>query len=79
MVFFLSEGQAGRREGPAGGRREHQVSDLYAPTLKAPKARLLAAITAKLGCLLLKTNTLQAFLYGEMREGICVCIPPPDW
>ena len=38
------------------------ASDLYAPTLKAPEARLLATITAEHGCLLLKTDTLQAFL-----------------
>ena len=39
-------------------------SDLYAPTLKAPEARLLAAIAAEHGCSSLKTNTLQVFLYG---------------
>ena len=39
-------------------------SDLYAPTLKAPEARLLAAIAAEHGCPLLKTDTRQAFLYG---------------
>ncbi len=38
-------------------------SDLYAPTLKAPEARLLAAIAAEHGCPLLKTDTLEAFLY----------------
>ncbi len=37
-------------------------SDLYAPTLKAPEARLLAAIAAEYGCPLLKTDTRQAFL-----------------
>ena len=35
-------------------------SDLYAPTLKAPEARLLAAIAAEYGCPLLKTDTRQA-------------------
>ena len=43
-------------------------SDLYAPTLKAPEARLLAAIAGEYGCPLLKTNTLQALLYQEMGE-----------
>ncbi len=37
-------------------------SDLYAPTLKSPEARLLAAIAAEHGCPLLKTDTRQAFL-----------------
>jgi hypothetical protein len=54
-------------------------SDLYAPTLKAPEARLLAAIAAEHGCPLLKTDTLQAFLYGEMEEDEKVYIRPPDW
>jgi hypothetical protein len=54
-------------------------SDLYAPTLKAPEARLLAAIAAEHGCPLLKTDTRQAFLYGEMEEGEKVNIRPPDW
>ena len=54
-------------------------SDLYAPTLKAPEARLLAAIAAEHGCPLLKTDTRQAFLYGEMEEDEKVYIRPPDW
>jgi hypothetical protein len=41
-------------------------SDLYAPTLKDPEARLLAAITEEHSCPLLKTDTRKAFLYGEM-------------
>jgi hypothetical protein len=41
----------------------YDSSDLYAPTLKAPEARLHAAITAEHGCPLLKTDTGQAFLY----------------
>ena len=55
------------------------ASDLYAPTLKAPEARLLAAIAAEHGCPLLKTDTRQAFLYGEMGEDEEVYIRPPDW
>ena len=54
-------------------------SDLYAPTLKAPEARLLAAIAAEHSCPLLKTDTRQAFLYGEMGEDETVYIRPPDW
>ncbi len=53
--------------------------DLYAPTFKAPEARLLAAIAAEYGCPLLKTDTRQAFLYGEMGEDKTVYIRPPDW
>jgi hypothetical protein len=54
-------------------------SDLYALTLKAPEARLFATITAENSCLLLKTDTLQAFLYGEMGEDEKVYIRPHDW
>ena len=54
------------------------ASDLYAPTLKAPEARLLAAIAAEHGCPLLKTDTRQAFLYGEMGDDEEVYIRPPD-
>ncbi len=47
-------------------------SDLYSPVLKAPElgpeARLLAAIAAEHGCPLLKTDTRQAFLYGDMED-----------
>ena len=54
-------------------------SDLYAPTLKALEARLLAVTAAEHGCPLLKTDTRQAFLYGEMEESEKVCSRPPDW
>ena len=54
------------------------ASDLYAPVLKAPEARLLAAIAAEHGCPLLKTDTRQAFLYGDMGDDV-VYIRPPDW
>ena len=53
--------------------------DLYAPTLKSTEARLLAAIAAEHGCPLLKTDTRQAFLYGEMGEEEQIYIRPPDW
>ncbi len=55
-------------------------SYLYAPTLKAPEARLLAAIAAEHSCQLFNTDTLQAFLYREMgdSEDEKVYIRPPD-
>jgi len=59
--------------------REHfDASDLYAPVLKATEARLLVAIAAEQGCPLLKTDTRQAFLYGDMGDDK-VYIRPPDW
>jgi hypothetical protein len=57
---------------------DFNASDLYSPVLKAPEARLLVAITAEHGCPLLKTDTRQAFLYGDMEEDK-VYIRPPDW
>jgi hypothetical protein len=53
------------------------ASDLYAIVLNAPEARLLAAIAAEHGCPLLKTDTRQAFLYGNMGDDV-VYIRPPD-
>ena len=53
-------------------------SDLYSPVLKATEARLLAAIAAEHGCPILKTDTRQAFLYGEMGDDK-VYVRPPDW
>ena len=57
---------------------DFNASDLYSPVLKALEARLLAAIAAEHGCPILKTDTRQAFLYGEMGEDK-VYIRPPDW
>jgi hypothetical protein len=39
----------------------------------------LIAIAAEHGCPLLKTDTRQAFLYGEMKQGEKVYTRPPDW
>ena len=54
------------------------ASDLYAPVLKAPEARLILAIAAAEGCLAYKTDTSQAFLYGSMGDDV-VYIRDPDW
>jgi hypothetical protein len=53
-------------------------TDLYAQFLKSTEARLLLAIAAKYGCPVLKTDTQQAFLYGDMGDDV-VYIRPPDW
>ena len=45
-------------------------SDLCAPSLKALEARLVATIAAEHGCPLLRTETRQAVLCGELEEGI---------
>ncbi len=51
-------------------------TDLYSPVLKAPEARLLAAIAAEHGCPLLKTDTRQAFIYGDMGDDKVNIRPP---
>ena len=42
--------------------------DLYAPTLKAQEARLIAAIAAQHGTKMYKTDCKQALLYGDMDD-----------
>ena len=51
---------------------------LYAPTLKAQEARLIAAIAAQHGTKLFKTDCKQAFLYGDMDD-VEIYIKKPDW
>ncbi len=57
---------------------DFNTSDLYSPVLKATEARLLAAIAAEHGCRIWKSDTRQAFLYGDMGKHL-VYIRPPDW
>jgi hypothetical protein len=60
------------------GRIDNQSADVYSPTLKATEARLLTAIGAEHGCKIYKTDTSQAFLYGDMGDDK-VYIRPPAW
>jgi hypothetical protein len=56
----------------------YESGDLYAPVMKASEVRLMVAIAAQHGCKLLKTDTEQAFLNGEIG-GEKIYIRPPDW
>ena len=56
----------------------YKETDLYAPTLKAAEGRLLMAIAASNGHKIYKTDTKQAYLYGDMGDDI-VYLRPPDW
>ena len=58
---------------------DYQSADLYSPTLKAAEARLLTAIGAEHGCKIYKTDTSQAFLYGDMGDDKVYIRPPPWW
>ena len=55
-------------------------SDLYAPVLKpeATEARLLLALAAAEGAKVVKTDTKQACLYGDMGDDV-VYVRPRDW
>jgi hypothetical protein len=58
----------------------YKETDLHAPTLKAAEGRLLTrmAIAAANGHKIYKTDTKQAYLYGEMGEDV-VYLNPPDY
>ncbi len=53
-------------------------TDLYAPVLKAAEARLLLALAAANGNKVLKTDTKQAYLHGDMGD-VVINIRPSDW
>jgi hypothetical protein len=66
-------------------RRDQQIpgvsfreSDLYSPVLKATDTRLLLALAGAEGAKVIKTDTKQAYLYGDMGVDV-VYIRPPDW
>ena len=45
-------------------------SDLYAPVLKTTQARLLLALAAAEGAKVIITDPKQAYLYGDMGDGV---------
>ena len=62
-----------------GDQQDYEVIDRYAPVLKAPEVRLLAAIAAENNANMYSTDTTQAFLYGEMGDDEDLYVEPPDW
>jgi len=56
----------------------YNPDDLYAATLKPTEVRLLTAMAAEKGYTIYKTDTKQAFLYGDMGSDR-ILIRPPDW
>ena len=83
MELSLNEKSVYVQEGIIKWKVKGLPHRIYAPTLKAPEARLLAAIAAEHDCPLLITDTRQAFLYGDsdMQVDVKVNIrpPSPDW
>ena len=53
-------------------------SDFYSPELKETEARFLLALAAAEGAKVIKTDTNQAYLYGDMGDDV-VYVRPPDW
>jgi hypothetical protein len=51
---------------------------LYAPVMKASEVRLMIAIEAQYGRKMLKTDSKQAFLNGQIGDEM-IYIRPPDW
>ena len=45
-------------------------SDLYTPIIKTPEAQLILAIATAEDCLVYKTDTRQACLYGSMGDDV---------
>ncbi len=51
-------------------------TDLYAPVLKAAEARLLLALAAANGDQVIKTDSKQAYLYGDMGDDVVYVTTP---
>ena len=52
------------------------IDDTYSLVLKATEVRLMTAIPAENLC---KSDTKQAFLYGDLEDDKPIYITPPDW
>jgi hypothetical protein len=67
--------------GSKSGRWKFHFIRLICSYPQGARSNTLAAnaVEHRDGCSLLKTDTRQAFLYGEMEEGGKVYICPPDW
>ena len=50
-----------------------------ANVLGSTEVRLMTAIAADCGCNIYKTDTEQAFLYGDLEEDEPIYFKPPDW
>jgi hypothetical protein len=56
----------------------YNSGNLYAPVMKASEVRLMVAVAAQHGNKLLKSDTKQAFLNGDIGDEK-IYIRPPDW
>ena len=60
-----------------GDQQVYGVDDSYSPLLKAKEVGLMTAIAAEHGSNIYKTDTKQAFLYGDLEEDELIYIKPP--
>ena len=56
----------------------YKAGELYAPVMKASEVRMFLAKAAQLGLSVLKSDTKQAFLNGDIGTEL-LYIRPPDW
>ncbi len=54
-------------------------SDLYSQLLKAKEARLSLALALEEGAKIIKTDTKQAYVYGDMGDDVVDIWPPDCW
>ena len=62
-----------------GVQQAYGVHDTYSPVLKATEVRLMKAIAVEHGCNIYKTDTKQAFLYGDLEDDEPIYITSPNW
>ena len=58
---------------------QYDPDGLYTAAMKPVEVRLLAATAAHLGLPIYKTDTKQAFLYGEIDKERILMLPPDWW
>jgi hypothetical protein len=82
--YKVTNGVFGKRKVRLCARGDQQIEglqfnqrDIYSPVLKSAEVRLMVAIAAQHGAKMYKTDTTQAFLYGDVEEDLYV--QAPDW
>ena len=71
MVSLSNARYACAQEGISSSGASYKESDLYAPVLKSTEALALAAAN---GAKVVKTDTMQAYLSGDMGDDVDIII-----
>ena len=56
-----------------------KAGELYAPVIKATELRMILAMGAKHEAFMMKADTKQAFLNGEIGDEALYIRPPDSW